>query len=30
MKFDEEDNKAEIDENNQEEIEKIFNLYYKK
>ena len=30
MKYDEEDNKAEIDDNNQEEIEKIFNLYYKK
>lgn len=30
MKFDEEDKKAEIDDNNQEEIEKIFNLYYKK
>lgn len=29
-RFDEEDKRAEIEDNNQEEIEKIFNLYYKK
>ena len=29
-RFDEEDKKAELNDNNQEEIEKIFNLYYKK
>ena len=30
QRFDEEDKKAELNDNNQEEIEKIFNLYYKK
>ena len=30
QRFDEEDKKAELNDNNQEKIEKIFNLYYKK